>query len=134
MWFVALQAAGDKSMLLAMALGTLDFRMLARVRLEFLSNLCVAVAADLCKFGSHRHLCLWSVWVRVACCATGELFTVDVAVTGLAFRHDLCPVLFVRIVRMIFRMALHTIDLVLPALILYLRKDRVVTPGAFLRG
>ena len=67
----------------------------------------------------------------MACCAACEFFTVNIAVAGLAFRHELGPVLFVRVVRMIYRMTLHTIDLVLATLIFYLGERSVVTAGAF---
>ena len=60
---MALHASRDISVLLGMTLDALDFRMLARVGLELLTDLCVAVTADLGKFCSHRHLCLWSVGV-----------------------------------------------------------------------
>ena len=55
---MALHAAREISVLLGMTLDALDFRMLTRVGLELLTDLCVAVTADLGKFRSHRHLCL----------------------------------------------------------------------------
>ena len=61
--FMAFHAARDISVLLVMALGALYFRMLTRIRLEYLGYLCVAITADLGKFSSHSHLCLRGVGV-----------------------------------------------------------------------
>jgi hypothetical protein len=55
---MAFHAAWNVSMLLVMTLGALNFRVFARVCLELLTDLGVAVTADLGKFSSHRHLCL----------------------------------------------------------------------------
>ena len=61
MRLVAFHAARNISMFLVMALGTLDFRMLARVGLKLLSYLCMAVTANLCKVCRHGHLCFWGM-------------------------------------------------------------------------
>ena len=58
----------------------------------------------------------------------------NISVAGLTLWHDLIPILFPRVVCMIHCVALHTIDLVLAALVLYLTKDRVMTAGTFISG
>lgn len=128
---VALHASRDISVLFTVALSALDFRVFARVRQEFLTDLGVAVSARFREFRRHRHLGFRGMRIRMTDTADRELFAVVIAVTGLTLRHDLVPILLFRVVRMEDRMALHAVDLVLAAFILYLAENGIVATGAF---
>jgi hypothetical protein len=71
------------------------------------------------------------MWIVVALRATGEFFTMNKSMASLTFWHYVVPVLFSRVVCVVFDVAIYTIKLVFPAFTFNLGEYREMATSTF---
>lgn len=119
MWLMAFHTGRNVSMFVMMTKCAVYLGMFARVLLEHLANLGVARGALFCELRAHSHLCFRSVRICVTSRTCCEFISVDKSVACLTLRHDGIPVLFDRIVAVIRRVTVRTIELMLATSVFY---------------